>query len=229
MLYIRWEFRWGTTGEIQDTGLWCHLEREEGTLLDWDTATQAAADKAVGAWATEMGEPAFAPSVVGVRAVAYHYDADLKHALNRAEAGFTGDNEWAGSGAADLPPENTMVMSLYSYEPSSYVANRARRRGRMYLPTPAVAQLQGSYQFPQSQVLVWLNMFNSMLNNLQGNISVPSVGAHLRPRIVSRGGNGGPAAEATYPVTYLRMGRLVDTQRRRRNQLPEEYEVLEQS
>ena len=226
MVYLRWEFKWGTTQEIQDTGLWCHLTHPTGMGLDWQVAVDAAAAKAVEAWHDSWGTVAFSKSVIGVRAIAYHYDAALKKVLHRGEAGFTGDNTWKGSAGTDMPPENTLALSLWTFTPGSYVPNAARRRGRMYLPTLSFDQLGGDGQLTQGQAGVWLDMAGEFFAALQGVIQVPSDG-HLRPRVVSRGGNGGPSAEATYPITWLRMGRVVDTQRRRRNKLPEQYVDLE--
>jgi hypothetical protein len=222
MVYVRYEFSWQDTPEIQDTGLWCHLTHPEGMELDWDTAVNAAAEKAVEAWVTAMPKPVFSPSLIATRVIAYHYDQLLKTVLNRGEAGFTGDNVWKGSAINDLPPENTLVLGLYSYDPASYVANRARRRGRMYLPTPGVTQIGNGGQLSEGVQLQWCQYGALLLAELQETIQVPSDG-HLRPQVVSRGGKGGTIASANNEVTHVRMGRVIDTQRRRRNKLPENY------
>ena len=141
MVYIRWEFSWADTEEIQDTGLWCHLDTVAGNPLNWDAACNSIATTAVAAWKTAMPTAVYAPSVTAVRSVVYHYDQPLKVVLNRGEAGFTGPTAWKGTAVNDLPPENTIVTSLYGYNPTQYTQNRGRKRGRMYNPTPGGNQI----------------------------------------------------------------------------------------
>lgn len=222
MVYLRFEFTWLDTGEIQDTGVWCRLDITTGQTLNWGTAVNEAAEQGVAAWIAGMAKPLFSPSVVANRCIAYHYDLPLKNVLDRGEAGFSGPNAWKGSGINDLPPENTLVLGLYSYDPATYVPNRARRRGRMYLPTPSTAQIGGGGMLTTGTQNTWAAAGKTFLNTLQATIDVPS-NAHLRPQVVSRGGNGGAASSANHQVSHVRMGRVMDTQRRRRNALPEEY------
>lgn len=223
MVYIRYEFSWvSPSTEIQDTGLWARLQTVAGNPLDWDTATASIAATAVSAWAENWGQPAFSDDLTAMRVVCYHYDQPLKNVLNRGEAAFAGPTAWGGTAGGNLPPECTMALGLYGYDPATFVPNRARKRGRMYLPTLAPNQIAGGGWMGTGAQQSWLDQSVNWFNALTEDLAYP-LNAQLVPGVVSRGGKDGTQASAFTPVTHLRMGRVVDTQRRRRNALDEQY------
>lgn len=223
MVYIRYEFAWSTT-EIQDTGLWAEVV-QEGTVAfpGWDDdLMQALADKAVEAWVQGFdAEARFSAQVDAVRAVVYHYDQSHNNVLDRSEAAFTDANAWGGTASSSMPPQATVALSLYGYDPAAYTPQRARKRGRMYLPTPAAGDLDGTGTLSPTIQGQYLEMGQNFMNALTGVLDLPDAppgdSVHIRPAISSVAGS------IATRVGWLRVGRVVDTQRRRRNKLAEQY------
>jgi len=222
MVYIRWEFSWLQTAEIQDFGMWGTVAQEgAGPFQPWPAVTQAIADKAVSAWASEAGADNYSPEVKAVRAVAYHYDQPHDEVLDRAEAGFTGSNAWVGEATRSLPPQLSVVLSLYGYEPEAYTPQRARKRGRVYLPTPGASVVDGLGQLEATRQQTIADNSVDFLNAMTGVLSIPGEGQggamRWRPVVNS------VAGKFVTPVGWIRVGKTIDTQRRRRNKLPEVY------
>nr|CRY96016.1 hypothetical protein [uncultured prokaryote] len=222
MVKVNFEFDWGTTGEIQDTGFWCLVSQDGvASFGDWDEITAAIAQRGVEAWKANIGQGNFSEPLIGRRVVAYHYRQDHKEILDRAEYGFSGANEWKGTATSPMPPENTVVVSLYGYDPSTYTPQRARKRGRMYMPTFGATQMGAGGVLASSTQQGWLDVTKNFFNDFTSALDVleqPSLDdTHARPYVVS------VAGQIATKVTHLRVGRVTDTQRRRRNRLPEEY------
>jgi hypothetical protein len=119
-----------------------------------------------------------------------------------------------GNGSASKTPQDAVVLSLRTSTPG------ARGRGRMYMPALAVL-LSGTFQInsPTAAVIVadsktWLlaiqnqidAYYISILSALRVRLSVRSVVDHV-----------------CRDVTSIQVGSILDTQRRRRDNLPESY------
>ena len=114
MVYVRWDFGWKGTEEIQVTGAWGVVTQEgTGAFPDWQKLVDAIAEKGCAAWSEEMGAGAYSLGVKANRCVAYHYSQDHKEVLHRGEHAFDPDYSWAGTASSSLPPQCSIVASLY--------------------------------------------------------------------------------------------------------------------
>lgn len=111
-----------------------------------------------------------------------------------------------GVGTITMPNQIAVVASLRTGQPG-----RARR-GRMYLPMLA-QDLNTDGRWPATNRDSALALTGAMLNAFSGT----SIGSVTFIVCVASGVGVG----ANYPVTSVQMGRVFDTQRRRRNQLVE--------
>jgi hypothetical protein len=219
MVYVRWEFAWnvGSTDiEIQDFGLWGVVLNETiGPFPDWQDVVDAIALKGVTSWVDHWLPAGFTGRVIARRVVAYHYDQPHANVLHRGEAAFSDDNSWAGTGDA-LPPQTTVAVSTYAFDPSGFATQARRKRGRFYLPTPARAQLDSDGELTSTNQNNILANAVAFCNAMSGALGVGTE-VHWRPYVNSVAGS------MANEVTHLRVGRIVDTQRRRRNKLAEAY------
>jgi hypothetical protein len=221
MVYLRYDFNFNVDSEIQSFGIWGKVTKEGvGTTPGWQDMVDAIALKGVTTWSDEWGGGGFSPSLVAVRCVAYHYDQPLKNVLDRGEAAFDGDNAWSGSASASLPAENSVVASLYGYDPSGFVPQRGRKRGRIYLPTPGASAVDGTGRLTtanqgtyRDHMVAWFNALTGVLDLDQSPDNI----MHWRPQVVSRAGS------MNTLVRFIRVGQVIDTQRRRRNAMAENY------
>lgn len=120
----------------------------------------------------------------------------------------------AGTGAANKTPQDSVVFSLRSSTPG------AKGRGRMYWPAlnaalSATFQLNGPLPAAVvADVKTWLSAIGTQMNNvyigqasaLRVVLSVRSVTDHVNR-----------------DITSIQVGSVLDTQRRRRDALPESY------
>jgi hypothetical protein len=217
MVLTRIEFGAGPD-EIQNTGFWSRVQGASGVDFNWSDFVNDAAAKVRDAWMAQMGPGNYSPYIVAQRVVCYHYDQPHNTVLDRGEAAFA-SGDWKGTGNTALPPQDTMVLSLYGYDPATFVPLRQYKRGRMYLPTPAggntnIDTATGTYSNQAALLAECAGWWGA----LQGAISTGVGSANLQP-VISSSHGGGLATDAQ----WLRMGRVVDTQRRRRNALDEQY------
>lgn len=224
MAYIRYDFTWSNTPEIQTFGMWGVVSNEGvGAFGDWQPLVDTIAEKAVDTWWSVMPADIYSLGVRAQRVVVYHYRQDHKEVLHRGEVSFLPDRPWKGSANSSMPPENTVVASLYGYDPSGYAPQRARKRGRIYLPTPAPTTVDGTGTMTPSVtgsfadgVQDWLDGLTSGLGTGGGG---PFADHHWRPYVTSTAG------QIATKVGFVRVGNVIDTQRRRRRQLTETYEA----
>jgi hypothetical protein len=117
---------------------------------------------------------------------------------------------WAGA-SAHVPPQDTVVLSLRS----GFHLGHANY-GRMYLPH-TIMPLQSGQAHASSSDVAALTLsaktFLDGINDLSSSKSHPS-------KIVIRSSKG---AGSTKAVAEVKVGNIIDTQRRRRNQLTETY------
>nr|CRY97198.1 hypothetical protein [uncultured prokaryote] len=117
-----------------------------------------------------------------------------------------------GASGASLPNQCSVVASLRTEEPG------ARGRGRIYLPTnKAVVDATGRLPaVSRTQLAAQVELLLNKLNNSAENVTDET---GFRLCVVSGVGAGG-----NFPVTTMRVGDVVDTQRRRRDALVEAYD-----
>lgn len=130
-----------------------------------------------------------------------------------AQGTFTPITPVVGSGGVSLPNQCTMVMSLRTGRPGRAF------RGRMYLPTLAIGDglgADGRVQIGRVEDLAdQFKVFVDAVNTLTVD------GADVRAVVASGVGLG-----ANTLITTISAGRVIDTQRRRRNELVEEPYVV---
>lgn len=116
-----------------------------------------------------------------------------------------------GTGPLRLPPQCATVLSLSGILPG------ASRRGRLYLPTLAlVVGSNGRIQSTVQEAI--LNAAQTGLDLLCSEIETLTELDAVTIAVASTKGAG-----MLTPVTRIRVGDVVDTQRRRRDALPEAY------
>lgn len=114
--------------------------------------------------------------------------------------------------AAGVVPQTTMVLSLRSGS-SLGTGNY----GRMYLPHCGMALVSGGPYAASTGVTGLANAAQTFLQDITAAINV-DLTAVVRPRIMSQAGSGSQKV-----IERVAVGRVIDTQRRRRNRLTEEY------
>lgn len=123
----------------------------------------------------------------------------------------------AGTGTANKTPQDSLVFSLRTATPG------ARGRGRMYWPA-LLQNLSSTFQVitPTPAVLAgnvktWLQAINSAMDGVY--IAQSSA---LRVALSVRSGTD----HVSRDVTQIQVGSVLDTQRRRRDTLPESYGAI---
>lgn len=232
LVYLRWCFRLmsgGAAAEIAEFGLYSVREHTIGNTVDWDPDLNAIADKMAQRWITSFG---VAPQIFSNAVALDHVDAyqigpDGK-AAHKGSVAAVGANAWVGTGNRGLPWQTALAVSTSAYDPASFEPNPRGKRGRFYLPPMAADDLSEDGRLTtgmQESIRVATGTF---LNSVQGanypgydgvgdedyvNLVIYSKYANKLARVVG----------VATPLTHFRVGRVVDTQRRRVNQLPEAY------
>jgi len=223
--YIRYEFSWQETPEIQNFGFFMR-KRESG---DYPApgelaAAQAIADKGVAAFKANIRTTHYAAAVTAARCTAYTLDSDGIHVSEKGVTPFSGGSAWEGAGGIPLPPENSVVMSLYARDPGAFQGSHpGRLRGRVYLPTPETGILTSTGRVASAVVSDWITDWQGWYDDITGAITLAGGSFHVDPIVRSLGGKSGLTAAADELVDWIRFGSIVDTQRRRRDKLPEDY------
>ena len=131
---------------------------------------------------------------------------------------LTGPKIQAGLGyqgtVASVPPQNTVVLSLWS----GLTFGRANY-GRMYLPHTTLQFTTGGYGCSSTVANTIATAFKSLFTDITSIANGHT--ATAGPVIMSSVGTG-----TVNTVNRLRVGNLVDTQRRRRNRLNEVYSTV---
>lgn len=204
------------------------LAHEPGANTNWAEMTQDAATKLLAKWNDHMQassvRSAF-PAAVSLRNITtYHLDAATGHALDRGIAVPANGAGWVGSGGASLPLEVALAVTLQGFPVGTFVADRARKRGRFYLPPLAVGSMEGT---PERQgrcaptvlgpLFTGVRDFLNDVHQMSVGQDPLNIGQTWRLVVVSRAGNFSTEVQA------VRMGDVFDAQRRRRNGQPEIY------
>lgn len=115
-----------------------------------------------------------------------------------------------GTGGALMPPQAAVVFSLRTNTPG------ASGRGRVYWPAMG-GQLNAAGKFGTSGTTQWLDVFKTYMLAIRSSLATafPLIGFDLAVR--SR------RTLSTPHVVRIQAGDVVDTQRRRRDNIPETY------
>lgn len=110
-----------------------------------------------------------------------------------------------------MPNQNTVVLSLISGQ------SGARGRGRVYLPILS-PQMGTNGRLLSGQPAAFLAVMKTLFEGMNNDLVAIDPGNDLRLIVAS-----GVGAGANHEVLTLRIGDVVDTQRRRRDAIPENY------
>lgn len=119
-----------------------------------------------------------------------------------------------GPSGANQPPQSAAVISLRTDTPG------ASGRGRLYWPAMGAALDSTNGRLSSSQLASFLTDSKNYLLGIRSDLAAafPAIGFDLAVR--SR------TTKTTPHVTRLQVGNVVDTQRRRRDNLPESYSAV---
>lgn len=216
MFYVRWVFTLTSQGvptDVATFGLYFVSSSGTGT-----PPLDGLAEMARDAWnGNDVSTPSwYSTAASGMNVDAYSLDT-AGHATGKGSAAFSGGDSWVGTGTTGLPWQDAVVVGTYGYNPSGFVADRARKRGRFYLPPMAEAVLDQDGTLDGSTQTGLLAGAAGFVADLGST----AVGAwNFVPHVLSKTGG------ASYEITYVRLGQVVDTQRRRRNKLPENFQQV---
>lgn len=198
-----------------------------GNPTDWKADVQQLAEKVRDKWIERVTQKGFWSAAVRMATVRVdHLNAADGKTQDVGIAPFVGaGNEWYGSGADSLPWETTMAVSLYGYGAGEFVLNKARKRGRMYLPPMAILAASGyAGQMTQGNLNNLTANMVAFFNDVQGaefdSGSPEQEADYFDLRILSRGTQLKPLDPSSTPVTRIRLDSRIDSQRRRERQQP---------
>ena len=173
------------------------------------------------AWATHM-----APMVCAVAQLTRVRVALVENTGNVSKdgAGTFQQGDWLGSkpgvgGPLILPPQLSVAVSLQS------AASGPTGRGRFFVPSPQIGTLGADLRLAtpvQQDFVTFCTAFVAAVNTAAAAVAGGSLGRVVVP---SGGSVSQGIAPANRPVTQVRVGRVVDTMRSRRNALLEAYVV----
>lgn len=233
-LYLRWNFvltSGGAPVETASVGLHATRVHRTGNPVDWEDDLQGWCDAHADIWAVNYG------GMKGITSAAvrldnvelYLIDAASGKANGKGMAQTTGDAAWAGTVTQGLPFQCSLVVSTYGYTPGGFTTDATAKRGRYYLPPFSDDALDGDGRMSSTQqnnVKVWTNAY---LNAVQGSEIGGTGGGqtqsdYLDIRVLSlRKQKADRTVGIMTPITDFRVGRVIDTQRRRRRSLDEAY------
>lgn len=221
----------GVAVETAQFGLSGVLVHFAGNTVDWDANCAELATKVRDKWNARITSKLFWSSAVRMSQVRVDHLAQAdNHVINSGFAPFTGGDAWVGAGQYSLPWETTVAVSLYGYDVGEFVQNKARKRGRFYLPPFAVdvvadpgGQMNGgNLATIHTQVLAFLN-------DVQGAELGPDGGElntdYFDLRVISRGTQLKPLDPSSTPIIRCTMDSRIDSQRRRERQQPPQTAV----
>jgi hypothetical protein len=213
-LRIRWTFTVAESEEIADTGL--NLAVPGGTEFDAAAALAVANDTTL----DDLFEAYF--DMVGTTGSFLWADYSRltgvhMSAVNEAGAqlGETKEKAYTASNAgndANTPPQCTVVGTLWSGQSVG-----SGNFGRMYLPHTRLLLETGRARSTAAEADAAASLFGTFISTVNGiGASLPS-----DPEVIINSSKGAGSNKAPSEV---RVGRVVDTQRRRRNRLEEDYQ-----
>lgn len=214
---IRFLFSVANTDEIADTGLVLSKNDTESPGFDARLALGSLTTTKMDALfdtyvAMTLGANGFQwanySKLIGIKASAHGTNGGYLN--SPTERAFTSSN--SGS-AAQVEPQNTIVMTLWSG-----LSLGAGNFGRMYLPHTSGTLESTTPRLSASTAQTMATAMAAFVQNVK-TIAGTLTGAP-EPVIASKLGTG-----TNKRITQVRCGRVIDTQRRRRNALEEDYQV----
>lgn len=197
----------GSTSDLRLNDLTAYLNSIHGGLQTaWWAATQSSV----------QGGPASFARIDWLKAA--NIGADGKYAGATDTAGGPNPAQYlttlgAGySNAGNLPGFVTLAVSFHTAAATKYA-----RHGRVYLPLALAAQASGSARVPSGTQTNAANLGAAILTAIAKPVSSPAnnTGA-IRPIIASRHGE-------VAQINEIRVGDVLDVQRRRKKKLKESY------
>jgi hypothetical protein len=177
-----------------------------------DAALLLLAEKARDHWVADVDKSSYSSAVELKTVIATQYNAS-GHTLNEQRA-VTTSGDWVGAQTRSLPWECSMVVSLYSYTPGTFIPNARRRRGRCYLPPIGAGILanNSSGQLADADALAFGQEFHDWLHAVSDEDL--GSGLHWDPVVMSQMDAHG------YLLTDIVVDGKIDSQRRREKQQP---------
>ena len=220
-LYVTWLFHMKQDTEVAQTGV--HITTYAGQYdagHELDALTLANLTALDTAMFKLLSSPGFAFAdyglYLGLKVAAVGQDG----AYVKEPRIFTRQTPYTGSGGGFVIPQASVVLSLLG-------GNLLRKgnRGRVYLPyTSASSSNTGSPRIPANLVGLMATAAKTFVVDVNAAVSVGGSNAQ-RVSIVSQQ----PASAEPFtaePVVTVKVGDIVDTQRRRRNKLAENYSTV---
>lgn len=207
----------GTAVETWSFGTWWD-NIESVTAPDQDTLDEVATG-ALAAARTFIGsaDMRFSSNVHVTEARVYEYATGASPRPPASKIGYSTGASQAGSSEVFYPLENSVVVSL---EADGRVTPK---RGRFYLP-PMDPMLQNDSRMTAARATQIATNARTFLTSVD-SVWNDAAGGDWELRIVSWGTPSRPSYAAR-PVRTVRVGRVVDTQRRRRRSQVESYSDL---
>lgn len=211
----------GVRVEGASIGFWGERYHIPGNTIDLDADTTEAAGNIRDKWIADCDAlPSYTSSVVKAELVdVYAMDTSGK-ALAKGTSAFEGGSTWDGTGSQSLPWQSAIVVSLFGYVQGTVVQQRGRKRGRIYLPVPSANALASDGGLTSGVQGGILDNMGTFFNDVQGmHMGANTTGwDYWNLGVVSR--TGGIFTE----IIQVGVGRIVDTQRRRRAKEVEAYQ-----
>nr|CRY96065.1 hypothetical protein [uncultured prokaryote] len=201
--------------DVAVTGFYGHRHHTATVSTDWPADIQRAAEGIRDRWTEHMPRENFGNAVQGMVVKTYHLDTS-GHTLDEGIAPWTNEDGWNGNGDDTMPWETSLVVTTYGYPTDSFVAQRARKRGRMYLPPLALTAVDGPEGKLSTAAQNVLSLaIAAFFNDVQG-MHIADSGSGLDHdywdmAILSKAG-GSYSQMIEYSI-----GNVFDVQRRRRN------------
>lgn len=230
IVHVNLHYTLGAPGALVEEANWgFHLQFVDddggvGSVIDWQPAIEALAGDVNDSHSVNFWDNVRSHFPVDVRpntVKVTHLDNN-RHALHIASHGLSGS---AGSASVPLPYETSTCISLYGYEPGTFAADRARKRGRFYLPPMSNGTMDVGGVIKDEYVHSLSEALDAFLNDLQGKrveFGSPSVDAGYWRLVVVSGIGAGLATQ----VEAVGVGRVPDSQRRRRRSQSEAPRLL---
>lgn len=232
LVLSRWVFNLMPTDgpqEIAVFGLYSLRYHFSGNTVNWDTDLSAIADKLVYQWVNNMGaiEGNFGSDINLDHVDCYQIGPDGKVA-HKGSAPASSHGGWVGHSDSSLPFQCSLAISTSAFLPGTFTSDRRSKQGRFYLPPMSPNVLSSDGRLLTARQTDIENAVSGFLNGVQGaaypGTTPPNSDDYVDLQIYSQYESKEPRTVGqTYPLTYFRVGRVVDTQRRRRNKLQEEY------
>lgn len=184
-----------------------------GDEVDYSNVDLAGLAEAIGvAWSSELNSADFSNQLHLTVVKCYGILPATGHAGD--EGSWAPTDDVHGSATAALPPQVSCCVTTWGFDPTAFVPDRARRRGRMYLPGISANAVDSSGLFTTNSAAQYrqhvVDLFNAVSAYVPQNS--PQID-HYQASVFSK------MAGALFPVQQVSTDTLPDIQRRRVNQL----------